>query len=213
MGSDGLKWTWRKPQHAIQDYHVQGTFKHGGGSLMFWGCMTWNGVGQACKIEGTLDSTLYCEILSDNLLGTADYFQMDPDYFVFQQDNDPKHTSRLAKDLFNQNRVNLMDWPPQSPDMNPIEHLWHALKQRLQTYPEPPKGIHELWERIQDEWLKIPVETPVKILSQACRAEFKPFLKQKVDTQNIETYYSIICYNCSYFSSFLFFLCIVVTKL
>ena len=40
MGSDGLKWTWRKPQHAIQDYHVQGTFKHGGGSLMFWGCMT-----------------------------------------------------------------------------------------------------------------------------------------------------------------------------
>ena len=79
MGSDGLKWTWRKPQHAIQDYHVQGTFKHGGGSLMFWGCMTRIGVGQACKIEGTLDSPLYCEILSDNLLGTADYFQMDRD--------------------------------------------------------------------------------------------------------------------------------------
>ena len=105
---NGLKWTWRKPQHALQDYHVQGTFKHGGGSLMFWGCVTWNGVGQACKIEGTLDSTLYCEILSDNLLGTADYFQMDRDYFVFQ-DNDPKQTSRLAKDWFNQNRVNLMD--------------------------------------------------------------------------------------------------------
>ena len=165
LGSDGLKWTWRKPQHAIQDYHVQGTFKHGGGSLMFWGCMTWNGAGQACKIEGTLDSTLYCEILSDNLLGTADYFQMDRDYFVFQQDNDPKHTSRLAKDWFNQNRVNLMDWPPQSPDMNPIEHLWHALKQRLQTYPEPPKGIHELWERLQDEWLKIPVETCQNLIS------------------------------------------------
>ena len=165
MASDGLKWTWRKPQHAIQDYHVQGTFKHGGGSLMFWGCMTWNGVGQACKIESTLDSTLYCEILSDNLLGTADYFQMDRDYFVFQQDNDPKHTSRLAKDWFNQNRVNLMDWPPQSPDMNPIEHLWHALKQRLQTYPEPPKGIHELWERTQDEWLKIPVETCQNLIS------------------------------------------------
>ena len=132
---------------------------------MFWGCMTWNGVGQACKIESTLDSTLYCEILSDNLLGTADYFQMDRDYFVFQQDNDPKHTSRLAKDWFNQNRVNLMDWPPQSPDMNPIEHLWHALEQRLQTYPEPPKGIHELWERTQDEWLKIPVETCQNLIS------------------------------------------------
>ena len=63
MGSDGLRWTRRKPQYAIQDYHVQSTFNHGGGSLMFWGCMTWNGVGQACKIEGTLDSTLYCEII------------------------------------------------------------------------------------------------------------------------------------------------------
>ena len=112
MGSDG-QWTWRKPQHANKDYHVQGTFKHGGGSLMLWGCMTWNGVGQACKIEGTLDSTLYCEILKYDLLGTADYFQMDRDYLVCQQDNDPKHTSRLAKDWFNQNRVNLMEWTPQ----------------------------------------------------------------------------------------------------
>ena len=112
------------------------------------------------------------------MLGTAIFFQMDRDYFVFQQDNDPKHTSRLAKEWFNQSRVNLMDWPPQSPDMNPIEHLWQALKQRLQTYPEPTKGIHELWARIQDEWLKIPVETCQNLIS-ACRAEFKPFLKAK----------------------------------
>lgn len=165
MGSDGLKWTWRNPNYALQDHHIQGTYKHGGGSLMLWGCMTWNGTGQACKIDGTLDSTLYCEILSDNLLGTAEYYQMDRDFFVFQQDNDPKHTSRQAKEWFSHHNVTVMDWPPQSPDMNPIEHLWYALKQRLLAYEEPPKGIHDLWERIQDEWLKIPVETCQKLIS------------------------------------------------
>ena len=126
----------------------------------------WHGMVLGRHARLTVHWIVRCIVkVSHNLLGTADCFQMDRDYFVFQQDNDPKHTSRLANDWFNQNRVNLMDWPPQSPDMNPIKHLWHALKQRLRTYPEPPKGIHELWERIQDEWLKIPVETCQNLIS------------------------------------------------
>ena len=36
--------------------------------------------------------------------------------------------------------------------MNPIEHLWSRLKCRLGEYPEPPKGIHELWERLREIW-------------------------------------------------------------
>ena len=56
---------------------------------------------------------------------------------------------------------------------------------------------------------------PAKILAQACRTEFKPFLKQKVDTQKIETFYSIICCSFSQFSLYLFCICIciIVTKL
>ena len=66
-----------------------------------------HGTGQACKIGGNLDSSLYCEILSDNLLGTAEYYHMDRRFF----------------DWFTNNNVTVMDWPPQSPDMKPIEHL------------------------------------------------------------------------------------------
>ena len=50
-----------------------------------------------------------------------------------------------------------MAWPAQSPDLNPLEHLWFLLKRRLGEYPEPPKGILELWECIQAEWEKIEV--------------------------------------------------------
>ena len=49
-----------------------------------------------------------------------------------------------------------MQWPPQSADLNPIEHLWHHLKIRLGEYDTPASGIAELWERVQKEWNDIP---------------------------------------------------------
>ncbi len=45
-----------------------------------------------------------------------------------------------------------MEWPSQSPDLNPIEHLWNHVKKKLGEYEEPPSGIHELWDRFQEEW-------------------------------------------------------------
>ena len=63
-----------------------------------------------------MDSQLYCEILSDNLMGTIRHYGWRRDDIVFQQDNDPKHTSKLAKDWFEENGITVMNWPPQSPD-------------------------------------------------------------------------------------------------
>jgi len=51
-----------------------------------------------------------------------------------------------------------MVWPAQSPDLNPIEHLWGYLKRRLADHEFSPKRIHELWERVQVDWKGIPVE-------------------------------------------------------
>lgn len=52
----------------------------------------------------------------------------------------------------------MLHWPAQSPDLNPIEHLWNFLKRKLAEYETEPKGILELWERVQVEWNKIPRE-------------------------------------------------------
>ena len=73
---------------------------------------------------------------------------------MFQQDNDPKHSSNLATQWFQDNNIEVMVWPAQSPDLNPIENLWEELKKVLRKYPKPPKGVHELWDRVVEEWNK-----------------------------------------------------------
>ena len=116
-----------------------------------------------------MDAELYEEILEDHVFKTLEYYGMNPDDFIFQQDNDPKHTSKKAKKWFEDNNVTVLDWPPQSPDLNPIEHLWHILKMRLATYERHTKSIQELWERVEVEWEKIPKEECVKLIQSMPR--------------------------------------------
>ena len=124
--------------------------------LMVWGCMTAQGIGYACRIDGNMNAELYTRILEDEFLQSLEYYEMEVDKVIFQQDNDPKHTSHAAQKWFKDNGVEVLDWPAQSPDLNPIEHLWQYLKQWLATYETDPVGMHELWERVEAEWNKIP---------------------------------------------------------
>ena len=159
FGSDGREWMWKGgAEKGLVEREVKGTLKFGGGSLMMWGCMLWDGPGQACKIDGRMDKELYVQILEDELLGTLEEYGLEVDDVIFQQDNDPKHTSKVARKWLQDHGFVVMVWPAQSADLNPIEHLWHYIKNRLKKYETPPKGILELWERVEKEWAAIPAE-------------------------------------------------------
>ena len=97
----------------------------------------------------------YVNILETTLMDSLKYYGYNPGDIYFQQDKDPKHTSKLAKQWFVDNNFNsdhIYSWPAQIPDLNPIEHVWHHLKLKLSVYDTKAKGVHELWERIEKEW-------------------------------------------------------------
>ena len=76
--------------------------------------------------------------------------------FIFQQDNDSKHTASVTKRFFSNRGIKVLPWPAMSPDMNPIENLWDYVKERVAE--SEPKTIRELKEAIERAWHEIPPE-------------------------------------------------------
>ena len=151
IGSDSRTIVWKMAGEPLNDRLVECTLKFGGGSVMMWGCMMWEGAGYACKIDGKMDADLYVQILEDELQASLEYHNKSPGDIILQQDNDPKHTNKMAQKWFQDNGIKLLPWPAQSVGIAPIEHLWNHLKRKLKEYEHPPNGVLELWERVEKE--------------------------------------------------------------
>ena len=154
--SDGRQYCWIKPGQALDDRFTQKTVKHGGGSLMVWGCITAQGMGRLYRIDGIMKGVDYVEILNKQLLGTFKDRKIRKTAYLFQQDNDPKHTSKVATDWFRRSRVKKLPWPSRSPDMNIIEHVWNQLDALVRARNPLPRNKEELWVALQEEWTNFP---------------------------------------------------------
>lgn len=155
IGSDGMSYVRRPVNKRYDPRYCKKTVKHGEGNIMVWGCFSANGVGPLHKINGIMDRYGYKNILEDVMLPYAEWEM--PVRWVFQQDNDPKHTVKYEKSWFTENKVDVMEWPPQSPDLNPIENLWELVNRRIDW--TSIRNGDELFNKLQEAWKSISMKT------------------------------------------------------
>lgn len=159
FGSDGKVHVWRKPNTRLEEKNLSGTVKFGGGSIMLWGCFYGKNLGKHVFVEETLNTLGYIDILSTSL---PESVIENLNLYLFQQDNAPCHKSIATMDYFKQHKIKVMDWPAQSPDLNPIENVWSYMKIKLADYN--PRNMNDLKNLITQIWNEIPASFFKKLI-------------------------------------------------
>uniref|UniRef100_A0A8C5WK94 Transposase Tc1-like domain-containing protein n=1 Tax=Leptobrachium leishanense TaxID=445787 RepID=A0A8C5WK94_9ANUR len=139
FGPMDQRYVWRRKNKAYEEKNTLPTVKHGGGSIMLWGCFASAGIGKLQRVQGTMNSLQYQEILDDNVMQSVTNLRLGRRW-TFQQDNDPKHTSKSTRAWLQIKDWNILEWPSQS------------------VAVRKPKNLTELEAFAHDEWAKIPVD-------------------------------------------------------
>ncbi|KAI3637386.1 hypothetical protein MIR68_004035 [Amoeboaphelidium protococcarum] len=167
--SYGLTKAWLGKRHSIKSCifwtrHgrkddldiVKHNFQQGGFGVFFWGCFSKFGFGPLVVVDGTMKGDQYIDVIQTHLLPELD-------------DNAPCHKPKVVMNFMAQNKVPLLPWPPQSPDLNPIENLWAIINQRRQKKYGMPQSKQQLIEQVFEIWNELPLELAETLADSAKR--------------------------------------------
>jgi hypothetical protein len=114
--------------------------------LLTWGCTLTFGFNDIVLLKDTMNAVGYVKVLEDNLIPILqEYFQHRP--CIFQQDNAAVHTANEVDNFFKARKLQVLDWPSRSPDLNIIKHVWHHLKETMKGLPVASTK-EELWSNV-----------------------------------------------------------------
>ncbi len=131
--SDGRVRIWHKEHESMDPSCLVSTT--GGGGVMVWGIFSWHTLGPLVPIEHRLNTTDYLSIVADHVHPFMTTVYPSSDVY-FQQDNAPCHKAQIISDWFleHDNEFTLLKWPPQSPDLNPVEYFGMWWNRRLTSW-------------------------------------------------------------------------------
>ncbi|UYV80637.1 hypothetical protein LAZ67_19001173 [Cordylochernes scorpioides] len=118
--------------------------------IMVWGAIAYDSRSPLLRIQGTMTAQRYVDDVMRPV--TLPYLQGVPNA-LYQQDNARPHTARISQQALQD--VQMLPWPPYSPDLSPIEHVWDIIGRRLHALPQP-RSEDELWQMVEREWRAIP---------------------------------------------------------
>lgn len=128
------------------------TPKHGP-KLMVWGAISSRGSSVLKIISGSVNSEAYMKILEECTQSLEELF---PDGWILQQDNAPPHVSKVTKQWFSTSGLQVLDWPPASPDLNPIENVWGTIKRAVSK--KRCKTVDQWRKAIENQWIHLDID-------------------------------------------------------
>ena len=127
----------------------------GGGSVMVWGGIAHGIKSQLIIVAGNMTAIRY----RDEILRPVAVPLVQQRNLILQQDNARPHVARVCQDFLANNNIAPLAWPPYSPDLTPIEHMWDELDRRVRKRRNPHATLAQLRNALIDEWNNIPMRT------------------------------------------------------
>ncbi len=141
-----------------------------------WGCFSAQGFGSIIFFTQNLNGKYMCIIYRKGLLPSAAQLFTDSDNWILQEDNDPKHRSKMTTKWKQDNNVRKLPWPSMSPHLNPIENVWDILKikigrKKIRTFKGLKSEIKKEWNRLTPELARKLVDSVRNRLYDVIKAE------------------------------------------
>ncbi len=132
-------------------------------SIIVWGAISMKCIVGFWFVEGKINKEFYINILQNNLIDNANKLY-GRNKWRFQQDNAPAHNSYLVREWLAHNVNTVLNHPPQSPDLNPIEMVWAIMKNKIEK--QSPKNLNELKIAILNAWQSIDNSTITRCIEK-----------------------------------------------